>query len=136
MICCKIISDFNSSKGNFTQLCYLLNNYGDVYFSNNILYFGDSQNRKTNEKSINRILKKAGYDKFFITVYNKENQPNETEEEINTWLNSHLLQINYCLYEDESQEVFRNILKGLDILDQNLQEIAAKQEQEKENEVN
>ena len=84
MICCKIISDFNSSKGNFTQLCYLLNNYGDVYFSNNILYFGDSQNRKTNEKSINRILKKAGYDKFFITVYNKENQPNETEEEINT----------------------------------------------------
>ena len=44
-----------------------------------------------------------------------------------------MIKINYKLYEDRSQEVFRDILKGLDMLDEEIRRIESQENQSKNN---
>lgn len=125
MICCKIIID---KSGQFATLWSELAKYGDCLYDNNALYFGDTEHNAVTNRKVCNIIKKSGYKNFFIEEYNKENQPNETDEATNGWIIDKLIKINYKLYEQASQELFHNISKGLDILDQEIDQIIANQE--------
>lgn len=129
MICCKIVTDYNSSTGDFEKLIKKLSKYGDFLWDNNALFFGDIEN-DTTEKKIGKILKNSGYNKFYISVYSEQNQPQETDF-INGWLTDRIVRINYKQCEEESQKVFQDIAKGLDMLNQELD--ALKSEAQKEN---
>lgn len=127
MICCKIIADFNLPTGKFAEFLGELSLKGDFLWENNILYFGDTFG-ETNYKSIEKLLKKTGYPKYFIYEYGKDNSPQETER-INGWLLDKIVRINYMQYERTSQEVFHNISKGLDMLEEEINVLKNKEVQ-------
>jgi len=126
MICCKIITDLKSKDGDFANLINNLGKKGDFIICVNTIFFADTEGT-VKEKDIEKILKKSGYLKYYIDIYTKDNQPQETDE-INAWLANKLITINYNLYEQESQKAFHNILEGLKILNE---EIDAQKEKER-----
>lgn len=135
MICCKIITDYNNIHGNFNQLLKDLTSCGDFLWENNSLYFSNTYEYEVNKKTLIQILKKNGYDDFFINIYSKNNEPNENEN-INGWIYDKLIKINYKCYEHESQELFKNISKGLDMLDEEIADIKRKTNKYKEKNIN
>ncbi len=120
MICCKIVTNFNA--GDIEKLFNSLSSAGEFLLANNYLYFCDTESNIT-ETKIKNFLKKAGYTNFFIDIYNKDNQPCESEE-INGWLLNKIMKMNYNLCEQENQKLFQEISKGLDLLDIELDNIA------------
>ena len=114
MICCKIVTNFSSVEGKFSELLQKLGSKGSVLWEGNNLYFADVEN-DTDEKKLTSILKRCGYKKSFIDEYWKDNLPHESDN-INGWVNDKLIKICYNKYQQESQEVFKNVSKGLDIL--------------------
>ena len=66
--------------------------------------------------------------------YNKENPPKK-DEAIGGWLYDRLVKIAYVACERESQKVFREISKGLDMLDAEVEEIYKQQKQEEKQEI-
>ena len=131
MICCKIVSDFNSLEVKFGDLLEKLGKYGDVFWHNNNLFFADYENDTTDKAKVSRILKKCGCTDFYICVYTKDNVPQETDE-ANIWLTNRLIKMNYNLYERQSQEMFREISKGLDLLNEQVSDLLSQQKQEQE----
>lgn len=131
MICCKIVSDFNSATCKFSLLFESLGKYGDVFWHNGAVFFADCENIKTDKNKVARILKKCGCTDFYISVYTKDNEPQE-DDEANIWLVSRLIKMNYNLYEYESQETFREISKGLDLLNEEVSKLRSQQKQEQE----
>lgn len=131
MICCKIIADYKNSQGNFQLLLDTLANYGDFLWDNNTLFFSETDSNHFTEKKIQNILKKSGYTKYFIDVYDENNQPQETQN-INIWLANKLIRINYNNYQKENQKVFSNISKGLDMLETEIDNMS-QANQEKQN---
>lgn len=132
MICCKIITNFNDAHGNFEKLLNTLSSYGEVLWENGYIFFGDTEHDEVNEKKVQKILKNSGYMSFFINTYAKENQPNETDD-INGWLTDKLIKINYVQYERHSQQIFKDISKGLDILNQQVDELQLQQQKRRRN---
>ena len=124
MICCKIIADYNSPSGDFNKLIAKLTKYGDFLWDSKNLFFGDIENDLT-EKKVGKILKQCGYDKFYISVYSEQNQPQESDF-INGWLTDRIVRINYKQCEDESQKVFHDIATGLAMLNKELDELKSK----------
>lgn len=122
MICCKIIADYNSDSGNFSKLLQLLGQCGDFLWTDNALFFSNVDDFDFTEKQIVKILRKANYPQYFINIYSKKNQPSENEE-VNAWLLNKLMRINYQMYERESQEAFRDISHGLDLLNDEIEKI-------------
>lgn len=133
MICCKIVTNFNNKEGNFKGILDALADRGSLLWENNYLFFTDVEGKETTIKKINSILKKNGYPNYYIEIYDKQNQPKETEN-INNWLNDKLIKINYYTYENQSQELFKNISKGLDILDEHIKQIEQQEQENKKEE--
>ena len=121
MICCKIVTNFSSQEGNFAGLLERLGNRGAVLWEQGVLYFADVE-KDTDEKKIVSILKKSGYKKSFIDEYCKDNPPHENEY-VDGWINDKLIRICYNKCEQESVEVFKNVSKGLDILNAEIDKI-------------
>lgn len=113
MICCKIIADYNNKDASFKNLLSLLSKKGDLYWSNGVLFFADTEGDIT-EKSLIRLYKKVGYTKVFVDVFDKDNEPNNDDEVIKSWISDKLVKIYYKQYEMESQQVFRETKRGLD----------------------
>ncbi len=135
MICCKIITDFNNPNGSFDKLVQSLMKRGDFLWDSNALFFGDIEN-DTTEKQVANLLKKAGFNKFYIETYSQSDPPRESDF-INGWLTDRIVRINYKMCEDESQKVFHDISKGLDLLNEEIDRLtleAQQKSQEKEEE--
>lgn len=131
MICCKIITDFSAIGGKFGRLLDSLGKYGDVLYENDVIYFGATEDMKVDKKKVKSIFRKSGYPECLILEYTKENPPKETDS-LNGWINGKLMKINYNQYEIKSQEAFKNTMKGLDILERQIDMIQANQRQKEE----
>lgn len=132
MICCKITADFNNANGSFKGVLDSLGKHADLYWENNYLFLGETDTDFLTEKKIINILKKNGYTKFFVDIYSKDNQPNETEA-INGWLTDKLIKINYNTFERVNQEMLKNTMKGLEDLEEYVdQQLKQQKQQEKE----
>jgi len=132
MICCKITADFNNANGSFKGVLDSLGKYADLYWENNYLFLGETDTDFLTEKKIINILKKNGYTKFFVDIYSKDNQPNETEA-INGWLTDKLIKINYNTFERVNQEMLKNTMKGLEDLEKYV-DLQLKQQKQQEKE--
>ena len=121
MICCKIVTNLKKKEGKVSDLFQNLAKKGDFIVFNNYLYFCESESNFS-EKDLKKMLKKYGFSEFFLDIYDKENLPRETEE-INAWVYNELMKINYNMYEQENQKVFKDISKGLDLLDREIENI-------------
>ena len=125
MICCKIVTNYNSEEGSFGRLCDSLSKKGEFIWNNGSLYFADCYG-KINSKDIKRIVKKNGYGDCFIDEYTKENPPQHETEFINGWLTDKIVKINYSTYEQVNQQLFKNISRELDQLDKTLDSMIEK----------
>jgi len=122
MICCKIVADYEDPQGSLSKLFDNLANHGTFLLENNNLFFSNTDDINFTQKKVENILKRSGYKNFLILVYDKKHDPKENEY-INGWIIDKLIKINYNTYENQSQELFRNISHGLDMLDDELSEI-------------
>lgn len=129
MICCKIIADFDNPNGSFKGLLEKLSEYGEVLWENNHLFFGETSTDFLTEKKIINILKKNNYTKFFVDIYSKDNQPKESDG-INGWLNDKLIKINYNMYEKENQQMLKETMIGLDMLEKMVDQLHLEQDKE------
>ena len=125
MICCKIIADYSNKKASFTKLCELLAAKGDFLWEGGVMYFADTEGNII-EKHIKQCVKKAGYTKVFIDEYNIHDEPRESER-IKGWITDKLMKIHYKNVETQSQEIFRNTKKQLEILDKEVMAMLEKQ---------
>lgn len=128
MICCKIITNFDN--GDFNELISKIAVAGDFLFANNYLFFCDTES-DISEKKIKSLLKRSGYQEFYINVYDQKNPPKETDD-INAWLLNKIMKMNYNQCERENQKVFQEISKGLDLLEVDIQNIKNTALQKKE----
>lgn len=133
MICCKIIADFGNKDASFSKLCDLLEKKGSWMWSSGVMLFADTSG-DTEEKDVIRYIKKAGYTKYFIDCYDKDNEPHETEE-INGWVSGKVAKIIAVTFYKDQQEVIKTSKAYLDQLNQELDQmldeaIKAKREQE------
>ena len=131
MICCKIIADFDNKEASFSGLLKKLSEHAEMLWEGGCLYLGETDSDFLSEKKIIKILKANKYTKFFVDIYSKENQPKETEF-INGWLTDKLIKINYNKFERENQEMLRNTMIGLDMLEKEVDYLLKKQQEEKE----
>lgn len=128
MICCKIITNLNQGSSEVNKLFQKLFKKGDYLVSAGYIYFCDSE-FNTDKNTVAKILRSCGFKDFYIDVYTEQNPPKENDE-INAWLCNQLLKLNYNMFEQQSQEVFRNISKGLDVLEVELEKIINKENNE------
>lgn len=128
MICCKIIADYSNEQGSFSKLCELLAKKGDFLWEGNVMYFADTE-LDTTERQIINCVKKAGYTKVFVDTYDAKHEPHE-DERIKGWITDKLTKIYYQQYEQENQEVFRTIDRGLDALNVEIDELTKKAAEE------
>lgn len=116
MIVCKIISNFQSTKGSFEKLYKGLSKLGNVLYAQNALYFG-CENKSCTEKKVKSLLHSAGYDAYFVNVYTQENPPRE-DDYINGWIAEQLMRVNVKQFVESSQEEFHRIANALDKIEQ------------------
>lgn len=133
MICCKIIANFRQDSAlSKNSLIDLVSEAGDCLFSGNSLFFC-SLEEEFDEKSLKKILKKCKITNYFINIYDQENPPRENDD-VNIWLANKLIQMNYKKYEIESQKAFRDISKGLDMIDQELERMEKEEQEQRKKE--
>ena len=118
MICCKIIADYNNTAGSLNELCRLLSKKGDWTWNGDALFFADTEG-EVEEKTVVRYVKKAGYTKVFVDVYDKNNEPHENES-IKGWIIDKVTKIYYVQYTKENQKVLLETKKGLDEINREL----------------
>ena len=130
MICCKIIADYNGKTGSFSTLCSLLGKKGNWIWNGDAIFFADTEGQ-TNEKTIINYVKKAGYSKVYVDVYDQNNEPHENED-IKGWITDKVVQIYYKQYEEENHSVLLETKKGLDEIEEELNNLIreAKKQQE------
>lgn len=128
MICCKITADFGKG-GDFVRLIEKLSRSGDIYYRGKAMYFADVAG-KADAKAVGRALRGAGYGRFFVEEFARDNPPNEGDDEITSWLTSKLIRMNYNACEERSQRAFRGISKGLDLLDAELDAMIEEKDRE------
>lgn len=122
MICCKIITNFDSSGGNFSDVINELSKKGNLMWENRNLFFGNDEDNSVGKKTVEKIMRLCGYEDFFIDVYTKENPPHENDQAMR-WITGMLVSIAYNSFEKKSQVVFRNIESGLDMLEEEIKGI-------------
>lgn len=132
MICCKIISDFTERTVSLSKLLKTLGSLGWLIWDGQNIYFANTDSYEVGETKVKSTLRKCGVKSFYIQVYSKESDLKE-KEDTSGWIIDKLIKINYKLYEDRSQEVFRDILKGLDMLDEEIHRIESQENQLKNN---
>ena len=128
MICCKVIADYDNKDASFSGVLNKISKYAEVLWDNGYLYIGEVNGDFLSEKKIIKIFKANKYTKFFVDIYSKDNQPKETDF-INGWLNDKLMRINYNQYERENQQMLQDTMKGLDILDKEVDYLLKKQQE-------
>lgn len=116
MICCKIITDFNNPTASFRELLEALARNGEVRWEQNNLLFADVTGSMC-ESKVKSIIKKAGYTKYYIDVYSRDNQPRETDDSVKSWLMDKITKITYKEFEQMKQDTFKETSKGLDQLE-------------------
>lgn len=134
MICCKIITDFSNTSASFGKLLNSLARIGESLWIDNCLFFADVDGN-TDEKKVASAVRKAGYTKVYVDEYTKDNPPKESDY-VNGWLTDKIVKIIYKQCEDKSQEIFRNTMKGLDMINveiERLSKIKAKKAQKAKN---
>lgn len=110
MICCRIITDYDKD-GSFNELCKLLGKKGDWLWHRGSLYFADTEG-DTTEKSVNRYIKKAGYTKSYVEVFDKDHEP-RLDEDAKSWVADKLTKIMYLKFEQENQKMLQETSRGL-----------------------
>ena len=135
MICCKIVTNYNSAEGQFGKLWENLGKKGNLLWENGSMYFADCSGDITQDQ-IGKILKKCGYTNYYIDIYTQENQPQFETEVATGWLCDKLIKINYHMYEQKNQEMFKNVSKGLDQLDEALDKMIGQKKKRLEQEDN
>ena len=118
MICCKIIANFNDKEGSFIDLCKRLAKKGDWMWRNGDMFFADTEG-PTDEKAVIRMVKKAGYKKVYVDIYDVDNEPRESDD-IKSWLGNRVMKIYYNQYEREHQQAMRETKVQLDALEAEL----------------
>jgi len=103
MICCKITADLQFVRDNFKNLMGFLGEYGDVLWDNNYLYFANVQDVKITEKTINKVLKKCGCQRFFIEIFENTDGLRETDF-ANHWIEDKVIKITYNNFEINHKE--------------------------------
>jgi len=126
MICCKIIADYENINASFSGLLNKLSKYAEVLWDNDYLYVGETKTNFLTERKIINILKANNYTKYFIDIYSKENQPKESEF-VNGWLTDKLIKISYNQYEIENQKMLKETMIGLQMLEQQVDDILKQQ---------
>lgn len=121
MICCKIIADYNNKDASFSKLCELLAKKGDWTWNGDAMFFADTEG-EVDEKAVIRCVKKAGYKKVFVDVYDQHNEPHE-DEAIKGWITDKVTKIYYIKFEQDNQRVLRETKKGLDEIEQEVNKI-------------
>ena len=119
MICCKIVTNLKNEKINI--LLNKLAEKGNFIIYGKSIYFCDPES-DFSEKDLKKMLKKYGFLEHFIETYDKDNPPQENED-INGWIYNEIMKLNYNMCEKESQKVFHEIWKGLDLLDEEIEHI-------------
>ena len=84
MICCKIVTNYSSTEGQFGKLWENLSKKGNLLWENGSMYFADCNGEMTQDQ-IGKILKKSGYTNYYIDVYTQENQPQFETEVATGW---------------------------------------------------
>ena len=135
MICCKIIADYNNPQGSFDKLCELLGKKGDWMWESGAMFFADTEG-PTEEKQVIQCVKKAGYTKYYIDVYDEKNEPREGEVAYG-WIAGNVAKITYAKFEEQHREVLLQTKEGLNQvekeLDSLIDEAIKKLEQKKSN---
>ena len=133
MICCKIITDFSAENASFSELCKLLGKKGDWLWSNNAMYFADIDG-DTDEKKIGRIIRKAGYKKFFIDAFDEKHEPHAEDSEY-MWIVDKVTKIFYTEFTRKNYQILKQtdeMVKNLDKeLDKLIDEAIEKQKDQK-----
>lgn len=127
MICCKIIADFSDESLQIDSLFKKMAKFGDFLWENGAFYFSNTDDINFTEAKLSNVLRRAGVKKFYIQEYTERTPPRESEY-VNGWLYDRLMRINYAMCEHESQKVFRDIMNGLDLLDQEIARLRAEQQ--------
>lgn len=135
MICCKITTDFDIEQGNFSGLLEKLGKLGEIYWESGKLFFADVENDKTDKNTIARVLRKNGYQDFFIQIYTNPDQLKEGDY-IDGWIAGKLIKIQYENFERTNQEVLKNIKTGLDMLNTEIDQIREKALAEEKSDTN
>lgn len=132
MICCKIVANYTCESGNFSDLLNELGDFGDLFWDGQYLYYAETETDHISENKIKKLLKKTGFGEGLIIVYSQKTQPNSSESGY-WWVIDKCSKINYNKFEKEGQQVFKNILIGLDQLDKEIEELSKNKElQDKE----
>ena len=126
MICCKIMSNFNDGTVSIAKVLKTFGSLGWLIWDGQYIFFANVDSYEVDESKVRYLLKKNGVKSFYIQIYDKNTDLRE-KEDINAWILDKLIKINYKTYEDRSQEVFRNISKGLDMLDAEIKRVAQQQ---------
>ena len=127
MICCKIIANFLDPNVYMSKLLKQFGACGWTVWNGKEIYFANTVDREIKEKTVKIILNRCGVRSHYINIYDQHNEPRETEE-MNGWIWDKLIKINYKECEDSQQEVFRNIMKGLDALEIEIDSLPAKEQ--------
>ena len=118
MICCKIITNFSAEPDKFGQLCEFLGKKGGWMWDGNDLFFADTEG-PTDEKTVARLVKKAGYTKFYIETFDKDHEPRDNDE-AKSWVADKLMKIYYLQFETENKKVLQETSRGLTELNNEL----------------
>ena len=121
MICCKIITNLQAEPEKFNTLRSLLGKKGTWLWNGYNLYFADIEG-PTDEKSIMRLVKKAGFTSAYIDVFNERNEPHDNEE-VKAWVADKLFKIYYKKFEDDNQKVLQEAYKVLNQLNQEVRDM-------------
>ena len=125
MICCKIYADYSSKQGNFNKLMEKLSDLGIFIFSNNILFFADTEGNTT-ETKLKNLYKKNGFTKFYADVFDKTHPSNESDPFIQEWIKDKVFLIYVKEFEEAEQENMKKIKIGLDALSREVNKIKEK----------
>ena len=129
MICCKIITNFKAEAERFISLCSLLEKKGSWLWDGYNLFFADIEG-STDEKTVKRLVKKAGFTSFYIEVYDAYNEPHDNEE-IKSWVADKLCKIYYKKFEDDNQQGLQEIKEGLTQLNDEVRQMIKKAHEQK-----
>lgn len=124
MICCKIVIDYagSAAEGNISILLTKLAESGDFLWENGSLYFSNTDSPCVDEQYLTRLIRKCGYRRFFVHPYANGSEPKESDR-VDAWIYDRLIKIAYQECEKKSQQAFKDIMVGLDMLDAEIERL-------------
>lgn len=116
MIVCKIMADFDSPSGNFSELFDSLAPLGAILCpEGNSLFFASSVD-SVDKKKVKRLMKKHGYPDSVVVEYGIGNPPKETPA-INGWVFDYISQNAIIRLGRDNRDAIRAGIDQLDKID-------------------